>query len=965
MRFILIAILVFGVYSAARSQVVTPFSIRHQTTQKGGIRYVSNSALTCAASGACVTAQSQTAPSGNAQNNDYNSAFIDMDGDAATFMSSSDSLALPGCTEITWAGLYWGGDLASTNARWATKNQVRLKVNAGTYVNLTADQLSTNTVGYATYHCFKDVTSIAKAAGANARYTLANVTATTGATNKFGGWTIVIVYKNDLQPMRRLTVFNGLTVVSNGNNTTVPISGFLTPLSGPVTFELGAVSYDGDRGQTGDNLVFNGAGTNVNVTDAMNPVSDVFNSTLSYNGVNKTSPFLIPAYSNTLGYDADIFLPNNSAKNYIGNSTTSANILLTTGGETYLTQVVTLAIDVYEPDLRSSVRVLDLNGGQVEPGDVLEYTVTGKNIGSDPAVNTFIVDTLEGNAVYVPNSITITRGPNLGAKTDASGDDQAEYIAASRTIRVRSGTGANGVAGGQMQNSPQGVDSTVFTFRVTASSDCVVLACDNIIDNSSYIYGTGNVSGNVFSNASNPDIFDGNGCPIPGSTPTAINSVTCPPPVAGNSGPICAGYQLDLTASASSVVGYSWTGPNGFVSGISNPSITPATTAASGVYTVSITVPRSSCLLSITTTATVTGPSNSNGLAGVAGSGASQQVKPVSSQGGLYLDAGCNPISRTVGSGAAPVTGSVDSRVWVETAVPSFAGQPFVSRHYDITPAANAGTATGTVTLFFLQSEFNAFNAATGSTLKMPTGPSDAAGIANIRVGQYRGTSTGNTGLPGSYTGGSSSVIDPPDANIVWNASASRWEITFPAVGFGGFILQTSPFVLPVTLVSFNGEKMATDILLKWQTSSEGNSARFEIQYSTNAVTFSTLGQQQAAGNSNSIINYSWRHQSPAPGVYYYRLKLVDIDGKFIYSNLVAVAVGDPASFRVLVNPVKGGSLQVSFARAGTAYITNLSGQVLKQEKVSTGNRQIDVSQLRRGVYLLKAGSSTQKFIVE
>ncbi|MCK7460633.1 MAG: hypothetical protein MZU84_00350 [Sphingobacterium sp.] len=105
------------------------------------------------------------------------------------------------------------------------------------------------------------------------------------------------------------------------------------------------------------------------------------------------TPLRIPSYNNTLGYDANIFTPNNSTKNYIGNNAISATIRQTTGGETYLTQVVTSAIDVYEPDLRAAVRVKNLTSPgntTAQPGDLLEYTITGLNIGSDPSIKTFL-----------------------------------------------------------------------------------------------------------------------------------------------------------------------------------------------------------------------------------------------------------------------------------------------------------------------------------------------------------------------------------------------------------------------------------------------------------------------------------------------------------------------------------------------------------------------------------------------
>ena len=63
-----------------------------------------------------------------------------------------------------------------------------------------------------------------------------------------------------------------------------------------------------------------------------------------------------------------------------------------------------------------------------------------------------------------------------------------------------------------------------------------------------------------------------------------------PPPTAGNSGPICAGSTLNLTASTVADATYNWTGPNGFASTDQNPSIANATTAASGTYSVTVTV---------------------------------------------------------------------------------------------------------------------------------------------------------------------------------------------------------------------------------------------------------------------------------------------------------------------------------------------------------------------------------------
>jgi uncharacterized repeat protein (TIGR01451 family) len=942
------------------AQVITPFSIRYQTTQKGGIRYLSNTSVSCSGVG-CGAGRTEIAPAGTSTNNGFTAAYVDIDTDGTTFSSSSDSLALASCSQISFAGLYWGGEITNAAANYATRNQVKFKVGTGSYTNLTADVLQDNNTGYDSYHCFKDITSLVQAAGSNARFTVANVAARVGGTNRFGGWTIVVVYKNDLQPMRMLSVFNGLSNVSGANPITdITVNGFLSPLSGPVTFELGAVSFDGDRSSTGDQMHFNGGSGFVNISNAVNPLNDIFNSSLSYNGVAKASPFINPTYQNTLGYDADIFIPNNAALNYIGNSATSATLRLTTGGETYITQVVTMAIDVYEPDMRAAVRVEDLNGGSVVPGDTLQYTVAGKNIGSDPSVNTFITDTLEQNVSFVPGSIIISSGPNSGVKTDGAGDDQAEFISASRLVRVRIGTGANSITGGQVNNSAAGTDSTQFKFKVVVTSDCILLNCDAVIDNRAYIWGTGNVSGNAQNNQSTPGTIDGLGCAVPGTTSTSI-SHSCGAPQAFSNSPVCTAATIGLSATASSVASYSWTGPASFVSSLADPTISNATIARAGIYTVTITVPGTSCSYNANTSVAVS--TSTNVLAGIAGAGSTLQTH---SAGGYYNDASCNLISRLQSSGANPVTGSVTAKVWRETTVPTHGGSPYVARHYEITPATNAATATGTVTLYFLQSEFNAFNTSAGATQpKLPTGASDAAGIANLRIGKYPGTSANNSGLPTSYTG-SSAVIDPVDASIVWNATYSRWEVSFNVVGFGGFIVQTNFYPLPVTWVSFNAEQVNEKILLKWQTATEANTSHFIIEHSTDGNSFSPLGTVAAAGNSNNLLSYDFIHQQPQPGENFYRLQQVDLDGRSHNSAVRKIVLGTISTgFVIRTNPVSNARLVVQFEKAGTAIICNSHGQVISRHRVDKGQQMINVNNLSQGIYLLRAGNEVRKFIVE
>ena len=256
-KFLLVFVLSFGAIFYSFGQIVSPFNIRYQTQQKGAIRFISNVSVTCNSSASCTNAQAQIPPSGTGQNNSFTMSYVDVDGDPTTFMSSSDSLNLPNCSEITWAGLYWGGKITTSTTNYANRSNIKLKVNNGSYQQLTADQTLNNTTGAVSYFCFKNITSIVQAAGIKGRFMVADQIQQTNSTNLFGGWSIVVVYKNISEPYKNLTVFDGLANVSQGsssNTVTIPISGFLTPLSGAVSFELGVIAYDGDRAQTGDQL---------------------------------------------------------------------------------------------------------------------------------------------------------------------------------------------------------------------------------------------------------------------------------------------------------------------------------------------------------------------------------------------------------------------------------------------------------------------------------------------------------------------------------------------------------------------------------------------------------------------------------------------------------------------------------------------------------------------------------------
>lgn len=588
----IILLLVSLVSLVLNAQVIQPFNIIYQKNQRGGLVYLSNAALTC------HLPDTLYMPPSNGRNNDgYPSFYVDKDNDPSTFSSSSDSLNLSSCSDITFAALFWGGLADENTTGYPNRGNIKLKFDKGNYINIAADEIvnGVSSIGLS-YHCYKDLTSIIKQYGkTNLRLTIANVLGINNITlqsGSFAGWNLVVAYRNEQENLRQSTIYKGLsTIYMGGNPVNINLSGFVTPSQGPVTFDLGVFSYEGDRNFIGDQLLFNG----INVADQINPSKNIFNSTISYRGA--LTPFRIPSYNCNFSIDADIFNPDNTAKNFIGNNANSLTLQIKTEKDSYLTQCVSLAIDAMLPDNRLGMRVKDINGGVVLPGDTLEYTIVASNVGTDYSDNTYIKNKLEGNSLYVPNSIRIYKGSNSGPKTDDFNDDQVDYDPITRLIKVRIGAGAGATNGGTVNYQPTGVDSTVVKFRVTATGNCLTLLCDNVIDNHAYVYGTGRASQIEYESDKVPSQFDGASCTISdiSNQSSVIVYNNCVLPNATSNSPVCIDSPIQLQAPTVPDGVYKWTGPGGFVSNEQNPTISKALASSNGLYTVEISIKDKTC----------------------------------------------------------------------------------------------------------------------------------------------------------------------------------------------------------------------------------------------------------------------------------------------------------------------------------------------------------------------------------
>jgi hypothetical protein len=169
--------------------------------------------------------------------------------------------------------------------------------------------------------------------------------------------------------------------------------------------------------------------------------------------------------------------------------------------------------------------------------------------------------------------------------------------------------------------------------------------------------------------------------------------------------------------------------------------------------------------------------------------------------------------------------------------------------------------------------------------------------------------------------------------------------------------------VLPVELLYFRAQPKGAEVLLEWATSAELNNDYFELQRSVDGRSYEALTQVRGAGTHEGLLRYEQVDERPLPGLNYYRLKQVDFDGSFEYSNVVSIqAEGKAGGMNVFPNPafeyVELG-LPAAWQESRQIELTlrDVSGRVLRQWRYALldGPLQLPVHDLAPGYYLLEA----------
>jgi hypothetical protein len=185
---------------------------------------------------------------------------------------------------------------------------------------------------------------------------------------------------------------------------------------------------------------------------------------------------------------------------------------------------------------------------------------------------------------------------------------------------------------------------------------------------------------------------------------------------------------------------------------------------------------------------------------------------------------------------------------------------------------------------------------------------------------------------------------------------------------FSNVTLLTAAVFLPVTLTSFTGTLVNGNGELKWITEEEINSAYYEVERSVDGQVFAAIGKVISA-NSATGYTYQYSDRSIASGKNYYRLKMVDIDGKFEYSHVI-ILNGSTGSvpYSVYPNPASGRVMvQYQPATQGAILrIVDMQGQLLKIYSLNTGSTQLqlNLSGMKPGTYNLVINNGGEQKIL-
>jgi hypothetical protein len=276
-----------------------------------------------------------------------------------------------------------------------------------------------------------------------------------------------------------------------------------------------------------------------------------------------------------------------------------------------------------------------------------------------------------------------------------------------------------------------------------------------------------------------------------------------------------------------------------------------------------------------------------------------------------------------------------------------------VASQSGVSGSINVGTTfggTGNMTLAYN----NSFGSDTDKGIEFSIPIAAFVGVDNTQSLQLFAIITNNAGFMSNET-----IPGDPGASNLGN------DANLSTIANQDFF--TGSFLLPVELTNLQataGEKLN---YLRWTTASELNNSHFEIERSENSKVWKTIGKVQGNGTTVETQSYQFIDEQPLAGTNYYRLKQIDFDGNFEFSDIVVVERGAVISSTIKVFPNPSNNW-ITYQVPNNEAITKVTlmdafGKMILTDNVPNGS--LAVHSLASGVYILVIETNQNRYLQE
>ena len=230
-----------------------------------------------------------------------------------------------------------------------------------------------------------------------------------------------------------------------------------------------------------------------------------------------------------------------------------------------------------------------------------------------------------------------------------------------------------------------------------------------------------------------------------------------------------------------------------------------------------------------------------------------------------------------------------------------------------------------------------------------------SSGISTMRFAKSSGTlTTAQTEMLLDSLHYVNTAQDPDFDNRAFNVSVREGSFTTPNARF----ILTEVCILTVLPVRWIGVQVRANnknqVFVNWQVADEVNNKGYHVEMSFDGQAWMDLGYVPAKTNTNREVAYDFNFMKKITGLAYFRIKQMDIDGKFSYScgkKLDMPAQDDPF---IWPNPVSNAFNILAKENNCKIQVVNMTGQIVKTTILKPGINQVDVSNLRKGIYTVR-----------